>query len=121
MVCPEEEIVKLTGAAYAFIYPAFGEGSGVQVLGPMNSHIPVVTSFNSSMQEIAGDAALYVNPTEHTGIADKMMLLYKDESLRNSLIEKGKIIASQYNWEKTADLFWQCILKACPVSGNTLK
>ncbi len=121
MVCSEEEIFKLTGAAYSFIYTTFWEGSGVQVLGPMNCLIPVVTSFNSSMQEIAGDAALYVNPNEHTDIADKMMLLYKDESLRNNLIEKGKIVAAQYSWEKTADLFWQWLLKACPASGNTLQ
>ena len=108
----EGEIVRLTGSAYAFFYPSFWEGSGVQVLEAMNSHIPVVTSFNSSMQEIAGEAALYINPAEHKDIADKMMLLYKDESLRNSLIEKGKVVAAQYSWEKTADLFWQGILKA---------
>jgi len=40
------------------------------------------------------------------------MLLYEDESLRNSLIEKGKQIAAQYSWDKTVDLFWQSILKA---------
>ena len=113
----EEEIVKLTGSAYALIYPSVWEGSGMQILGAINSHIPVLTSINSSMAEIAGEAALYFNPTEHTDIADKMMLLYKDESQRNRLIEKGKLIAAQYNWEKTADLFWQSILKAYTANG----
>ena len=108
----EEEIARLTGSAYAFIYPPFWEGAGMQILGAMNSHIPVITSENSAMQEIAGKAALYINPAEYKDIADKMMLIYKDESLRNNLIEKGKLVAAQYNWEKTADLFWQSILKA---------
>lgn len=108
----DEEIAKLTGSAYAFIYPSFWEGEGVQILGAMNSHIPVITSENSAMQEIAGEAALYINPADYKDIADKMMLVYKDESLRNSLIEKGKLAATHYNWEKAADLFWQSILKA---------
>jgi glycosyltransferase involved in cell wall biosynthesis len=106
------EMVKLTAAAYAFIYPSFYEGSGMQLLGPLSCHIPVITSINSAMQEMAGDAALYVDPGDYNDIAGKMMLLYKDESLRNSLIEKGKIVAAQYSSEKTADLFWQSILKA---------
>ena len=121
MACSEEEAVRLKGAAYAFIYPSFYEGNGAAVLDAINSHIPVITSFNSSMQEIAGEAALYVDPADHNDIADKMMLLYKDESLRNSLIEKGKIVAAQYNLEKTADLFWQSILKAYPAPGKNLK
>jgi len=108
----DEEMAKLTGSAYAFIYPPFWDGTGVQILGAMNSHIPIITSENSAMQEIAGDAALYINPADYKNIADKMMLLYKDESLRNSLIEKGKLVAAGYSWEKAADLFWQGILKA---------
>jgi glycosyltransferase involved in cell wall biosynthesis len=108
----DEEIAKLTASAYAFIYPPFGDGTGVGVLKAMNSHIPVITSENSAMQEIAGDAALYINPADYKNIADKMMLIYKDESLRNTLIEKGKLVAANNNWEKAADLFWQAILKA---------
>jgi len=108
----EKEKANLLGSAYAFIYPSLKEGFGLAVLEAMNCHIPVLTSPLSAMQEIAGDAALYADPADHKDIADKMMLLYKDESLRNNLIEKGKIIAAQYSWDKTADLFWQSILKA---------
>ena len=43
---------------------------------------------------------------------DKMMLIYKDEKLRKELIEKGKIIAARYSWQRTAELLWQSILKA---------
>ena len=64
------------------------------------------------MQEIAGDAGLYFDPSDHQDIADKMMLLYKDEQLKNQLIQKGVVVAKNYSWKKTADLMWQAIMKA---------
>lgn len=108
----EEELVKLIGSAYGLVYPSLLEGFGVPVLEAMQCDVPVVTSVASSMQEIAGEAALYAKPGDHTDIADKMMLLYKDEKLRNELIAKGRLIAHHYNWDKTAALLWQSILKA---------
>jgi glycosyltransferase involved in cell wall biosynthesis len=82
------------------------------VLEAMKSHVPVLTSAQSAMEEIGEDAALYFNPTDHTDIADKLMLIYKDENLRSRLIEKGKLVAAKYNWQRTADLLWNSILKA---------
>ena len=108
----EKEKANLLGSAYAFIYPPVKEGFGLAVPEAINCQVPVITSPGSAMQEIAGDAALYADPNDHKDIADKMMLLYKDESLRNSLVQKGKLIAAQYSWDKAADLFWQSILKA---------
>ncbi len=107
----EVELVKITGAAYGLVYPSFFEGFGVPVLEAMKCNVPVITSANSAMQEIAKDAALYIDPESHTDIADKMMLLYKDENLRNQLIEKGRSTAEEYNWDKTAALLWQSIVK----------
>lgn len=75
----EEELVKLIGSAYGLVYPSLLEGFGVPVLEAMQCNVPVITSAASSMQEIAGEAALYAAPDDHTDIADKMMLLYKDE------------------------------------------
>lgn len=109
---PEEELSRLVGAAYGLVYPSLWEGFGVPVLEAMNSGIPVVTSGNSPMQEMAGEAALYIDPSNYHDIADKMMMLYKDESLRTRLIEKGKIASAQFSWDKTAELLWQSILKA---------
>jgi glycosyltransferase involved in cell wall biosynthesis len=108
----EDELVKITGSAYAVIYPSLLEGFGVPILEAMKSNVPVVTSSGSSMEEIAQDAALYADPKNFEDIADKMMLIYKDEKLRKELIEKGKVIANQYSWKRTAELLWQSILKA---------
>ena len=108
----EEELVKITGAAYAVVYPSFFEGFGVPILEAMNCNIPVITSIGSSMQEIAKDAVLYADANNHNDIADKMMRIYKDENLRNELIQKGKHIVQLYSWDKTAELLWQTVLKA---------
>ncbi len=72
------------------------------------------------MHEVAGDAALLINPSEYTDIAEKMMLLYKDESLRNSLVEKGKKIAAQNTLEIAADLLWKAILNTIVFGKNIL-
>jgi glycosyltransferase involved in cell wall biosynthesis len=114
----EQDLVKIIGSAYALVYPSVFEGFGVPVIEAMSCNIPVITSINSSMQEIAGDAALFANPADHTDIADKMMLLYKDESLRNRLIQKGKERAKEFSWDKTAELLWQALLKCSPDSNR---
>ena len=108
----EEEIKKLIGSAYAMVYPSLFEGFGVPVLEAMQSDVPVITSLNSSMQEIAKEAALYADPESPADIAEKMMLLYKDEKLRSQLIEKGRVTGKQYSWEQSAERLWQSIEKA---------
>ena len=94
------------------VYPSLFEGFGVPVLEAMQSDVPVITSLNSSMQEIAKEAALYADPESPADIAEKMMLLYKDEKLRNQLIEKGRLNSREYNWNRAAEHLWQSIEKA---------
>ena len=108
----EEAMVQLMGAAYALVHPSLFEGFGLPVLEAMKCGVPVLTSGNTSMQEIGEDGALYFHPTDHADIADKLMLIYKDENLRSSLIAKGKLIAAKYSWERTAGLVWESIIKA---------
>lgn len=110
----EEEIARLTGAAYAMVYPSYFEGFGVPVLEAMQCHVPVITSEKTSMQEIAGGAALLADPADPAAIAAQMMLLYKDEKLRKQLTEKGKETAAGFSWDRTARLLWQSIEKAIP-------
>ncbi len=108
----DNELVKITGAAYAMVYPSLFEGFGVPPIEAMQCHTPVITSQSSAMQEITKEAALYANATDPVDIAEKMMMLYKDENLRNVLIEKGKTVSATYNWEITADLVWRSVIKA---------
>ena len=108
----EAELADITGAAYALVFPSYFEGFGVPVIEAMQCEVPVITSDTSSMPEIGGDAALYCDPDNAESIAKQMMQLYKDESLRSGLIGKGKLQASKFSWEHTANLFWESIVKA---------
>ena len=107
----DESIIQITGAAYAMIYPSLYDGCGTSLLQAMQSDIPVITANNTAMPEICSDAALYISPNDFNDIAEKMMLLFKDEDLRNELIIKGRQQAAMYNWDKTADKVWEIILK----------
>lgn len=117
----ETELVKLLGSAYALVYPSFFEGFGVPVLEALQSNVPVLTSKDSSMQEIGEEAALYFDPHNFQDIAEKMMLIYKDEELKKKMIEKGRIIALNFSWEKTADLLWTTILQAVQSRKSVVK
>lgn len=105
----QEELSRLVASAYALVYPSLFEGFGVPVLEGMQSGVPVLTSQGTSMQEIGGDAALYFDATRHEDIADKLMLIYKDETLRDRLIRKGTELAPRYSWQRTADLLWESV------------
>ena len=107
----EGDLVKIMGSACGFVYPSLYESFGVPVLEAMRCDVPVITSANSAMQEITKDVALYADVNNHTDIAEKMMMLYKDENLRKELIQKGKQVAAEYNWDRTAVLLWQSILR----------
>jgi glycosyltransferase involved in cell wall biosynthesis len=108
----EQKLSGLVGSAYAMVYPSLFEGFGMPVLESMQAGIPVITTINSAMQEVAGDAALYADVTDVQDIADKMMLLYKDEPLRDRLIQKGLERAKEFDWDRSAELLWQSLERA---------
>ena len=107
----ESELAEIMGSAYALVFPSYFEGFGVPIIEAMQCEVPVITSNTSSMPEIGGDAALYGDPDNAGSIAKQMMQLYKDETLRTGLIEKGKLQAAKFSWDYTADLFWGSIQK----------
>lgn len=106
-----KELAQVTAGAYAAILP-FNEGFAMPVLEAMQCEVPVITSADSIMAEIAGDAALYADPAKSEEIAGQMKVIFKDEQLRNRLIAAGKERAKQYNWNKTIALTWQAVEKA---------
>ncbi len=88
--------------ADVFVYPSYYEGFGLPVLEAMTLGTPVVTSNSSSLPEVAGDAAILVNPHETTSIAEGIYLVINDSQLRQELIDKGEARAQLFSWEKTA-------------------
>ncbi|MEO7529816.1 MAG: glycosyltransferase family 1 protein [Sediminibacterium sp.] len=106
---PEDQLHRITAAAYALVYPSFFEGFGLPIIEAMQAEVPVITSDTSSMPEIGGDAALYADPSDPDAIAKHMINVYKDEPLRSSLIEAGKLQAAKFSWDTAAELLWQNI------------
>lgn len=109
---PGDELQKVTAAAYAFMRPALAENHFGALLQAMQCEVPVICSNGGVAMETFADAALYVNPENHEDIADKMMLLFKDENKRKDLIQKGLGASSKYNAEKTAAQFAKIIFAA---------
>ena len=107
----DEQLAKITASAYALVYPSLFEGFGLPILEAMQAGTPVICSNTSSMPEAAGDAALFADPNSPDSIAKLMLAVYKDESLRDELVQKGKLRAAEFSWDKTAELVWNAILK----------
>ena len=117
-----KEMAQLTAAAYAFVQPAADEQFPVASLSAMQCEVPVITAKNNTAYEIFGDSALYTEAGNFDDIADKMMLVFKDENLRNDLIKKGKLCTTGYSITKADRLLEQYITKwiAGIPANNTL-
>ena len=98
----DEDLPAIYRNAEFFILPSLYEGFGIPVLEAMNYGTPVITSNISSLPEVGGDAALYVDPNDTTDIAEKMKKLLEDDNLKRQLIEKGKKQVEKFSWEKSA-------------------
>lgn len=115
-----EEFVMLTGAAYALIDPLPWNGINTTTLNVMKCHVPVITSNDPGRREQCEEAALYAEGSDHKDIADKLMLLYKDEALHKNLVEKSKAVIAEHSIEKSANLLWQSILRAHESANSPL-
>jgi glycosyltransferase involved in cell wall biosynthesis len=106
-----DELSNVIGGAWALVYASLFEGFGIPILEAMQCDVPAIVSNTSSMPEVAGDAALLVDPTDPEDIAAKMHLLYKDEALRNDLIAKARVQAKKFSWQGSADRLWESMMK----------
>ena len=87
--------------ALAFLYPSLYEGFGLPILEAMQCGTTVITCKNSSLPEVAGDAALYVSETNINEMVAAMENLYNDSQKRQELSQKGIQHAKQFNWNTT--------------------
>ena len=107
-------LTQLTGAARALVYASLFEGFGIPILEAFHAETAVITSNVTSMPEVAGDAALLVDPHHEEEIAEAMRALWQDDDLRNRLIDKGRTRRECFSWQQTADKLWQTIETALP-------
>jgi glycosyltransferase involved in cell wall biosynthesis len=98
----DQTLVALYKNALCFVFPSLFEGFGLPILEAFSFGCPVITSNTSSTPEVAGDAALLVDPYDVSAIASAMKRLAKDPKLRTDLAKKGKVQVKKFSWENAA-------------------
>ena len=97
-----DELIRVMANAKVFVFVSMKEGFGLPILEAMAAGVPVVTSCISSMPEVAGNAALLVNPFDSTLIAKAIESVLRDQNLSRELQVKGRERASKFKWAHTA-------------------
>lgn len=107
-----EELRKVIGSALAMTYVSYYEGFGIPMLEAMNCDIPLVASNCTSIPEVAGDAAIYVDPFSIQSIAEGMSRICNDDTLRNNLVLNARKQRENFSWDKTAESLFNCMMKS---------
>lgn len=112
---PEADLPALYKNALFFVYPSRYEGFGLPVLEALCMKVPVLTSDISSLPEVAGNAALYIDPAEVDSIASGLERLVKDAALRQSLSETTARESQRFDWKN----FTEAILRSAGISDTS--
>jgi len=104
---PEQDLEQLYQRASVFAFPSLDEGFGMPVLDAMARGVPVLTSNVSAMPEVAGSAALLVDPADVQSVAEGLRKLTEDAALRTELARKGLERSGEFSWENAALQTWK--------------
>jgi len=106
-----EDLRLLYSSAEALVFVPWFEGFGIPAAEAMRCGVPVILSNATSLPEIGGDAALYVDPGNTYEISRAMETIVKDKSKRKEMIEKGFHASGRFTWDLCADSVWKSIIK----------
>ncbi len=106
----DQTLRQLLAASVALCYPSLYEGFGLPVLEAMQSGTPVICSNRSALPEVAGDAAILIDPEDATDLQRAMVRVFRDPQLRQQLIQRGRQRARQFSWEQSAQQLEQIFL-----------
>lgn len=112
------ELTRVTAAAFALTYVPFFEGFGIPIVEAMRCKIPVITSNVTSMPEVAGKAAVLVNPNNVEEIATAMQEITTNETLKNELLLEAEKQLQQFTWENTAKKMMLAIEEVISFQGK---
>jgi glycosyltransferase involved in cell wall biosynthesis len=114
-----EDLNRIYGAALALAYVSYFEGFGIPIVEAFRSHCPVITSNVTSMPEVAGDAALLVDPFSVDEISSALSRILNEDDLRKQLIEKGCQQVKKFSWDISAEKMWESLVKITgPSTGS---
>ncbi len=106
-----EELNNIYGSGLALTYVSYFEGFGIPLVEAMKCELPIISSDKTSLPEVGGEAAIYVNPFSVEDIKNGFLRVFKDQSLREELIENGKERSQLFSWDKTAKIVWDTIVE----------
>ena len=112
------ELHRALASAVALTYVSYFEGFGIPIVEAFYTGTPVITANITSTPEVAGDAALLVDPFSPEDIANALIKMATDKELRNKLIEKGNNRKKEFHWQKTADNLWNSMMKTIEIKPN---
>ncbi|MEO5684276.1 MAG: glycosyltransferase family 1 protein [Chitinophagaceae bacterium] len=108
----DEDLKSVLGSAFALSFVPIFEGFGLPIVEAFQSQVPVICSNTTSMPEVAGDAAILVDPFSVESIVAGLKKMYADDVLRENLVQAGILQKEKFTWDNTAFLFWQSISRA---------
>lgn len=100
---PDRDLPLLYNGSECFVFPSLYEGFGIPVLEAMKSGVPVIASNVSSLPEVGGSAAIYIDPYKEETIAEAMQRIVEDSQLKQELIIKGLARSKEFSWRKMAE------------------
>jgi glycosyltransferase involved in cell wall biosynthesis len=113
---PATTMATITATAYALVFPSIYENFAGSIIAAMQSAVPVIAGNGPVIKQIYGDSVLYANTADFNDIADKMMMLFKDENKRNETISKGSELSALYDVAETMSALWKTVLKSADAS-----
>ncbi len=116
---PSEDLPYFYNCATLFCFPSFYEGFGLTLLEALSSGLPVITSNISSLPEVAGDAALYVDPGDSGSIADRMVEFSENPQLRTEYSSRALKQADTFSFRKTAETFMKVVSEAADLPDSS--
>jgi len=115
---PEADLAPLTAAATVFAYPSLYEGFGFPVAQALAAGVPVITSAISSLPEVAGDAAILVDPRSQQELSDGLCGLLTSPSRRAELASRARRQAEHFRWERCAMHSWKFFERIAGVASS---
>lgn len=115
-----DELARLLGSATALVYPSLFEGFGIPIIEAFRAETPVITSNTTSMPEVAGDAALLIEPTNVDQLTGALKKVADDPALCARLVERGRMRRELFSWDITAAKLWESMMRTIESANHQI-